>query len=342
MNSLTILILCTAFASLAIGLLLLLHKSSSAKQVSWLLIALFPALIIGSFFPQATISGTLLGFSLGGAVALFVFVWWYGGRNAMKAVAADELSDKVRGLEDDLAKCRASSAIQGAPSVIIETKSFDYPLKKNTHKKIVLVTGNIQKVDWVDIWVNSENTNMQMSRYYEATVSGIIRYLGAKRDFAGEVEINGDLIATELRTLMGAKTSVEPTTVIPTSPGQLGESHKVKKIFHVAAVRGSVGAGYRAVENIELCVTKALERANQPDIRSLGCKSILFPLLGAGTAKGHLPDLAKKLFLGAIQHLESADSSLIESVYFLTWTDLELETCKKTLKESGRVVVNQE
>lgn len=340
MNNLTILILCTAFACLAIGLLLLLQKSNSAKQVSWLLIALFPALIIFSFFPQSSITGTLLGFSVGGAVALFVLVWWYGGKNAAKAITTDEMNDKIRGLQDNLQKCQESNAKLAGPSVLTETKSFSYPLKKNKHKKIVLITGNIQNVKWADIWVNSENTNMQMSRYYEGTVSGIIRYLGARKDFAGEVEANGDLIATELAALMGSKTSVEPTTVIPTSPGELSHSHNVKKIFHVAAVRGLVGSGYRAVENIELCITKALDRAHQSDITALGCKSILFPLLGAGTAKGTLPDLAKKLILSAIQHLEAANSSDIESVYFLTWTDLELETCQAVLTATGRVVVS--
>ena len=34
----------------------------------------------------------------------------------------------------------------------------------------------------IDIWVSSENINMEMARPYDTSVSGLIRYLGATKD----------------------------------------------------------------------------------------------------------------------------------------------------------------
>jgi O-acetyl-ADP-ribose deacetylase (regulator of RNase III) len=343
-NTLGKTILATAFISLAIGLTLYVYNSRKSGDrrnlyatnlICWLLIALFPALIIFSFFPQSSMSGDIFGFSMGGAVALFVFTWWFGTKMSLLAVSIDDLNNQIRSLQEDIEKNQellSKGSRVSAPTVLSETQTYPYKLKKYPRKQIVLITGNIQGVKCADIWVNSENTNMQMSRYFERSISGTIRYLGAQKDVAGDVI--DDVIFNELTKLMSTKTVVQPATVLSTGSGELEKSHRVKRIFHVAAVRGQVGSGYHPVENIEYCVRNALEKSEPADVE---CKSILFPLLGTGTAKGSLAQVATTLITSAVGFLESKEDTSIQQVYFLNWTDSELEACRKVLDSCERV-----
>src|SRR5215469_4779410 len=121
MTSLTIVTLCVGFANLAIGSGLL-QKSYSEKQVGWLLIATFPAFVLFAIFPQNTASGTVLGISVTGAVALFLVVWNLGKESVLKAISVDDLNSKNRVLEEDLRK----AAMLTAPSIIRQTTSYIY------------------------------------------------------------------------------------------------------------------------------------------------------------------------------------------------------------------------
>ena len=349
MNALSITILAIAFICLGIGLFLYIANTRrnadrqyfyTTNIICWILIALFPALVIFSLFPQSNINGSLFGFSMTGAVALFVFIWWFGTRNSLKAVQIDELNNKMRALEEDLKKSQDSRPTGAkTPLPLTETKVFSYPLKnKNARgKKIAIVTGNIRGVKCADIWVNSENTNMQMSRFYERSISGTIRYLGARKDIAGDVV--EDLIMNELAALMGVRFSVQPATVLVTDSGQLRATNNVKKIFHVASVRGEVASGYQPIDNIEFCVQNALSTVNSDDLRKDPCKTIVFPLFGTGAGKAQPEQVAARLMTAAIEYLESNENTTLETVYFLAWTDRDLEICKSALASTGRVVV---
>ncbi len=365
-NTISIIILVTAFVSLGFGLALFwssrkatpVSSPRTTNRVAWLLIALFPVLILFSFFPSNTFSGTLLGFSATGATALFIFIWWYGAKSALEAIAADQasaerqaglidqqerisqLNGEIRGLQNDLEKCKTLATATRGPQVLTETQVFRYPLLSSSKKFIGLVTGNIQGVKIADIWVNSENNNMQMSRWYEATISGMIRYLGAKKDEGGEITPDGDIIANELKQKMGTKARVEPTTVFMTSPGELAKTHSVKAVLHVASVQGTPGWGYRPIENVEDCVTKVLDLADSENAALQECKSVLLPLLGSGTGQADLAVIADKLLKRAITHLESHSDGRIDSIYFLTWTSRHLEICKDVLRKCGKVKVD--
>jgi O-acetyl-ADP-ribose deacetylase (regulator of RNase III) len=346
MNTLSITILATGFACLAIGLgLYILNQRRkyneyfhSTNVICWILIALFPALVIFSLFPQNTVTGSIFGFSMTGAVALFVFIWWFGTRNSQKAIRIDELNEKLRALEEDLRKSQqfqSESTSPALPRVLTQTEVISFPLKSDRSKKIVLVTGNVQGVKCADVWVNSENTNMQMSRFYERSISGTIRYLGARKDLAGDVI--DDLIMRELTALMGSKSSVQPATILVTNSGELKKTHNVKKIFHVAAVRGQVGAGYQPINNMEYCVKNALAMIDEKYADQ--CKTILFPLLGTGTAKANPNQIVSTLVMAAIEYFETNENTAVEAVYFLAWTDRDLEACRHALGQTGRVVV---
>ena len=346
MNTLGICILVTAFVCLIIGLglyvMLLKGKFSrdrfqTTNLFCWLLIALVPTLLICSFFPGSTASGKVLGISVTGAAGFFILIWLLGMRAAKQAIDADQQSNKLKALKDDLDLCLASAAAQKGdrPVPIPETQVHSFPLKKRKVKKIALITGNIQGVDCADIWVNSENDNMEMSRFHERSISGTIRYFGARRDVGGEV--TDDLIMAELSKVMGGKRSVAAATVLATGPGELNRTNKVKKILHVASVRGEVGFGYRPIQNIELCVKNALAKADELKGEGEPCKTILFPLFGTGTAREGPQQVIPKLLTAAIEYLETHDDTSIETTYFLTWTDLDFKLCRNALKESDRV-----
>ncbi len=338
-----------AVFSLAIGLGLYIWLSVrrnvpyfyTTNLISWLLIALFPVLLIFSFFPASSFTGTIKGVSMGGAIGAFVFIWWYGSQSANKASQVDkrinDLSGVLEAREEELQQLRGAPKEdqERVPSVLRETDIYGYKLEERRSKRIALVTGDIRNVKVADIWVNSENTNMQMSRFYERSISAIIRYLGAKKDNVGN--ISKDVIANELAEVMGDNLYVQPATVLVTGAGELQRTHNVKRIFHVASVHGEVGVGYNPIHNIEFCVTNALEKADSEEIKSLGLKSILFPLMGTGKAGGNLKETAEKLLQAAISHMETTEDSTIEDVYFLTWTDIELDTCKAILEGSDKV-----
>jgi O-acetyl-ADP-ribose deacetylase (regulator of RNase III) len=346
-------VLIMAVLSLAIGLILyiwLVRSNASyfysTNVISWLLIALFPVLLIFSFFPESSFAGTIKGVSMGGAIGAFIFIWWYGTKIANQAEQVDarvekmrtELSGELEAREEELQQLEAApkeDQLQ-VPSVLRETKTYLYSLKGERDKRIALITGDIRKVKVADVWVNSENTNMQMSRFYERSISAIIRYLGAKKDSAGYV--SEDVIANELAEVMGDHLVVQPATVLATGAGELQRTHNVKKVFHVASVHGEIGVGYRPIRNIEFCVTNSLQKADSEELKSLGLKSVLFPLMGAGIAKGNLKEIAEKLMYAAVSYMETTANSTVEVAYFLMWTDIELDTCKAILEESDKLI----
>jgi len=229
------------------------------------------------------------------------------------------------------------------PRRITKVEKFEYPLVNVPGKQLCLVTGDREQITIGDIWVNSENSEMQMDRYYGTSTSATIRYLGAKKHpVSGRVV--EDTIGNALATEMGTEKQVDPATVIPTNSGEL-RGNGVKWIFHVAAVVGEPREGYRPIERIERCVTNALRRADSKEFRDQALSSILFPVFGTGPAGGDLKQHALRCFTAAIEYLESNSSSLMTRVCFYLWTDQDLEICREILESQdllgSRVQRNQ-
>ncbi|MBV8823225.1 MAG: hypothetical protein JO123_10585, partial [Ktedonobacteraceae bacterium] len=61
------------------------------------------------------------------------------------------------------------------------------------------------------------------------------------------------------------------------------------------------------------------------------------PLLGTGTARGKVDDLAKKLIQAAASYFETTENSAIEYIYFLARTDVERDICHTVFKELERL-----
>ena len=216
-----------------------------------------------------------------------------------------------------------------------ETLFFESRLKDKDDSTVGLVTGDIQKVQGVDVWVNSENTNMQMARPFENSISGVIRYLGAEKDPQNN-QISTDTIVDELKKKMGTDTSVDPASVLVTTSGEMLKSHRVKRIFHVAANYGQVGQGYIPIDNVANCIVNALKVSVADEESEL--RSILFPLMATRSRRGEvLEDRVKPLLNAAIEYLMRHSERMFRKVYFLTYTDKEFEVCRDILRTDPRL-----
>jgi O-acetyl-ADP-ribose deacetylase (regulator of RNase III) len=306
---------------------------NTVNIISWLLIALFPVLIIFSVFPGSTFDFTVTGASMTGAIAAFAWIWWFGTRAGVRASVIDKLKGELDELRAEVKRLKAAPGDAPVQRRMLQpSMSRSYRLKR-VDKTITLFTGSIDQLKKAEIWVSSENTNMQMARFYDRSVSGTIRYLGARKDFAKEVV--EDTIAGELASLMGERRSVQPTTVLATGAGSLKESHGVRKILHVAAVKGEVSSGYQPVENIDGCVTATLCRADELALEP-PCRSIALPLFGTGTARAKLEPTVRGILHAVIRHLGN-EPTPIEHVYVLTWSEDQFEACKSVLESEPAV-----
>ena len=344
-------ILLIALLALVVGIALHIlagrwpRRFYSTILISWLVIALSPVLLLFSLFPDSTVDGDILGFQVSGAVAAFLFLWYFGTGRALRTEDIDkcktereDLEQQVARLDNKLLQVTSARTTAGRIQVAKPLKACTehiYKINNARKRRIGILTGDIKSVKNIDVWVNSENTNMQMARFFDLSISAVIRYHGAQRDRFGDVK--RDTIAEELSEAMGSKTSVQPATVLQTGPGELATTHGVKRIFHVATVQGEGGAGYQSVRNLGDCVSNVLEEADDTLVQGQKLKSVVFPLLGSGTAQGELSELVDRLFNAAISYCEGKPSGNIERIYFLAYTDVDLETCQEILADTDRV-----
>lgn len=210
-----------------------------------------------------------------------------------------------------------------------------YLLKKLPDKEIGYITGNIKNVKGVDVWVNSENTNMEMARPFERSISSTIRYEGAKKDRAGYVE--KDLIADDLKRIMNGR-DAKPGSVIPTISGELERTNGVKRIFHAASVVGQPGEGYKPINNIADCISNALDLIdNDEELASEDLHSIIFPLMGTGTTKLSAQGIADNLIDAALNYLEQNPDSKVNKIYFLAYNEQDKGICRHKFINDDRI-----
>ncbi|MEZ5534236.1 MAG: macro domain-containing protein [Thiolinea sp.] len=214
---------------------------------------------------------------------------------------------------------------------IDELKAYTSAMKGRANHKIEIRTGDIRKWKGVDVWVNSENTNMQMARLYDRNLSALIRYYGAKKDINDQIV--EDTIAIELGKCMAGKESVSLGTVLATSSGFLANTHGVKRIFHIASVYGIPGEGYRsAVEIVDVCIERCLRRMDAEAAEIGGLKSIAFPMIGTGAGGGDVNKVAHILINAAVSYFRHNPESQIEKVIFMAWNTNDLEACLAAVK----------
>jgi O-acetyl-ADP-ribose deacetylase (regulator of RNase III) len=364
---------------LAFGLLayvLLVYRRSQNPDsnqhygIAWFLVAIGGAIVLFWLFPGTPADGSVFGFKVGGVVAGLLVIWIAGMRFANDGERLDrrkaaieqeerDANERLQQREEATRKLEAEaqrSTIKARnemtrlqaltagnqPEKTLDPGEILYVVnaRPTDDVRVGLWTGDMMRVESVDIWVNSENTNMQMARYYEGSVSGMIRYYGAEREDGGAVRVGidgkpKDPIAEELSAQV-KQPSVMAASVYVTNAGELLHSNGVKKIFHVASVEGRILPGttrgdYKQVPNIEDCVRKALERADSVEFATAPLTSIVFPLLGAGRGKGEVEETAKKLIPEAVTYLERAKGTRIKRVYFMALTASHKDLCTLVL-----------
>jgi len=229
--------------------------------------------------------------------------------------------------------------VEMSPKKIGKKETYLYQIVKVPGKQIGMITGDIQNIKEIDVWVNSENTNMQMARHFERPISATIRYPGAMKDRAGRV--SEDLIANDLHNATGTS-GVAPGTVIYTTAGELQKSHNVKKIFHAASVSGQHGRGYTPIADITECVRNALELADSANMANEDIHSILFPLMGTGITKMSAQGIANQLIDAAVSYIEENPQSKIDKIYFLAHNEQDRDICRHTFINDPRIATPPE
>jgi O-acetyl-ADP-ribose deacetylase (regulator of RNase III) len=198
---------------------------------------------------------------------------------------------------------------------------------------IGVITGSIRHVRSVAVWVNSENTDMQMPRFTEFSISAIIRYWGARRDPAGRVL--RDVIGEELDARVGRRRPVAPGAAFVTGPGALADSNNVRHIVHVAAALGQPGAGFRQIPDVGVCVTGVLTEVER--LADDTARTVLFPILGGGVAGAPSQPTAAALVHAAINYLSANPATTLETIYFLAHTETELHALEQVLTTTPRL-----
>ena len=217
-------------------------------------------------------------------------------------------------------------------------ESYVYRVPGTGAATVTIITGDVRRIKGIDVWVNPENTNMQMARFYDRSISSNIRYLGAKKDPLGHVA--EDVVGNELASLMGRSQTVPPNKVIATGSGELARTHGVKRVFHAAAVSGELGLGYQQVGNIADSVTNALDLAAEISTEENPLESILFWLMGSGTGRGEVHGSAQSLIGAAVDYLKRNPTCPVTSVYFNVTREGTLEVCQSLLQEAGATAVS--
>lgn len=303
----TIIFVTAVMVAVAGSVILILNfrrNTVSLHYLAWFFLAFFPALIFFLFFPESTAEGTIKSITIGGPAVLYIVIWQIG----------------VKG--------RSKNLIQGVTSPEA-LKPLDKQLYYASHapsgKQAGVITGDLIMVKEADVWVNSENTNMVMARYYDQSISGLIRYYGSRRNEAGLV--TDDLIANALAEKVGEVQYVAPASVIETTSGMLEQDNNVKAIFHVAAVQGFPGAGYKPVTEIGQCVTNILKKA----YRDTHYQRLIFPLFGTGTAGEKPENVVAEMLKRLDAFLKDYPDTSLETIYFLAYTQRDYKLIKKQL-----------
>lgn len=295
--------------------------------------SLAAALFLFSVFPDSMTEGRALGFGIGGAAGFAAFFMLASFTWLSRTRGRDELAGRVKKLTRENAALRrrvsAGRDSGGPPRVLSECTRYELPLRDSRRHRVGMVTGNLANVLGTDVWVNPENTRMEMSRVDEPTISATIRYHGGVRDGAGH--LTHDTIGLELAKHVTDRTHVAAGQVLVTGSGELEETHQVRRIVHVAAVEGEPGSGFRQVIDLERCVRNVLTEVDRLSAEGPALRSVVLPLLGTGGGNSDLEATVTRLLSATIGYFHSHKGSRIRVVYLLAYTDVQAALCREAL-----------
>ncbi|GLW10097.1 hypothetical protein Misp01_52260 [Microtetraspora sp. NBRC 13810] len=298
-----------------------------------LLYSLAAALFLFSAFPDSLTEGRALGFGIGGAAGFAAFFMMASFAWLARTRQWDELAANLKKTTRENAALHRQLLSErppvDGPSPLTQCTRYELPLRGDRRHRVGIITGNLANVLGTDVWVNPENTRMDMSRIDEPTISATIRFHGGRRDDVGHLV--RDTIALELAERMTGRSHVPAGTVLVTGPGELQESHQVRRILHVAAVEGEPGSGYRPVMDLERCVRNILAEVDRLATAGETLRSVVLPLLGTGAGNSDLHKTVNSLLAATVAYFRSHTASRIRVVYLLAYTDVQAAACRSAL-----------
>jgi len=183
-------------------------------------------------------------------------------------------------------------------------------VEKTGGPKIVIWEYQIQKAVDFDVWVNSENTFMEMARFWDRSVSAQIRKRGAVLRGSLENEAYKDALGLALAEKVGTRSRVPVGTVFMTPTDRastLSKVNRVDYVAHLAAVTPTkVGVGFTSGGKVKECVQSVfeamtIERRRRQNRRG-ALRSVLFPMIGSGDGGAHPAFVGHQMVL-ALQEL---------------------------------------
>jgi O-acetyl-ADP-ribose deacetylase (regulator of RNase III) len=222
------------------------------------------------------------------------------------------------------------------PTPISEGVDKVYRLDDDSPRQLIVRTGDIRRTIkesgvTADAVVTLDDTYLQLGLYYEASVSGILRYLDAVKT-AGKRVLHDhahDALHEQLAHL-NVELPVIPGAVFFTRTAGLAK-YGVKYLVHVAAMQGQVGEGYHLMDDmVRECIRNVFEYFAEFAERDQ-LTSILFPMLGAGTTDLKLVEVAKRLLNAIVTCAHLAPTC--KTVYVLTWLESHRHAIRKAAQE---------
>lgn len=197
---------------------------------------------------------------------------------------------------------------------------------RNGGPTISIAVGDIRRVHGVDVWVNPENTHMEMARVFDSSISGTIRHMSSEWSVKGER--SDDFIRRKLAEAMPAATLPAGTALMTPCSGELRREHGVKRVVHVAAVEidgDAPGCGYRSISDVGICLSNALMTVDQHNGKWLGkgrnsLRSVICPLLGVSTSPGQAMANVRSMIRHMVEYFEAFPRSRIRDVSLLAYT----------------------
>lgn len=232
-------------------------------------------------------------------------------------------------LEDEIRRRVETGRRQSLPS----GRDRSFLVAGNPNARIEILCGSIENLSDIDVVVSSENTDLQMARYYDTSMSGLLRYLDATKGMDGHVR-DDNLNTTLLRTITEeqVKLPVGAGAVIPSPTTELAK-RGIRFVFHLASVKGTPGEGYHSVlDRLDRAVANAYERFGELSAEHR-LSSMLFPVLGAGTAKRD-PEEATHALLEAV-HTQMRRHPECKVTYLLALTASHRDGLRKAADALG-------
>lgn len=206
-----------------------------------------------------------------------------------------------------------------------DTTTYSFKHLKS-RRQIDIISGNIIDVQGIAVWVNPENTHMQMDRFFGRSISAAIRWYGAvrRKTTRGEI-VESDTIAEELRRKLDRRTFVDLKEIIETGPGELAQKG-VRRIYHVAIAEGFYEQGLRTnTATLRDCMKLVLERLEaQNRFKLAPDTSILVPMIGTGLGGLPVRTVAPALIETAIEYLDRTPQTRLQRICFNAYSNDDL------------------